>query len=271
MEHLNYCRRMVRDFNALLAEPTAHTPNSPVDMTLCIKLAGLSRKFLLPEGGLLLDDKELRALDESGTLNLPFPEIALEFATPDTMGSRTIVFARERGEVIELTRATCVEGFGWIVLNHSRDGGGLLRSGYLDRHSAPHGMPTIKLRNNSGEYAELDEPIGDTYVLLSFLNALSCSNVSIEESQPRKLNKAPKHALPFDSYHILTIDTGECGVEMPKGVGETHRSPREHLRRGHIRRLAAGRRIWVNAAVIAAGRGVGVVSKDYALMRRGST
>ena len=49
---------------------------------------------------------------------------------------------------------------------------------------------------------------------------------------------------------------------MPSGH---HRSPREHLRRGHIRRLADGRRIWVNAAIVGAGKGVGVVSKDYAL------
>jgi hypothetical protein len=95
------------------------------------------------------------------------------------------------------------------------------------------------------------------------LNALACSNVHIERSEPKKSSKKIKSALPFDTYHILTIDVpGNSGGGMATG---SHRSPREHLRRGHIRRLGDGRRIWVNATVVAAGRGAGVVTKDYAI------
>jgi hypothetical protein len=35
----------------------------------------------------------------------------------------------------------------------------------------------------------------------------------------------------------------------------THRSPREHLRRGHIRIYQSGRRIWVNSTLVNAGVG----------------
>ena len=102
------------------------------------------------------------------------------------------------------------------------------------------------------------------WTIISLCNALACSNVHIERSEPKKAGKKIKAALPFDAYHILTIDaTGAAGERVGR-AGE-HRSPREHLRRGHIRRLADGRRIWINATVVAAGRGAGVVSKDYRL------
>lgn len=263
MEHLNYCRQMVREFKDILSSPSAKNPNSPADMDHCIDLANLSRKFILPEGGLLFDDHELRALDEEGTLSLPFPAIALEFPTPGKMGGRTIIFARERDETIDTMRVTCIDGMGWLVLNHSRDGGGIRRTGYLDRTATPNGMPTIKLLANGGGDTSVDEPVGDIYVLLSLLNALQCSNVRIEESKPRKAGKKPKGALPFDTYHVLTIDAGKQDDELPGAGGGTHRSPREHLRRGHIRRLTDGRRIWVNATVVGAGKGAGIVTKDY--------
>ena len=265
MNPTNYCRQMVREFNEILADPSAKNPNSPADMDHCIDLANLSRKFILPEGGLLFDDQELRALDEDGTLSLPFPAIALEFPTPGKMGSKTIVFARERDETIETMRATCIDGMGWLVLNHSRDGGGILRTGYLDRTAIPNGMPTIKLRSNDVGETAVDEPIGDIYVLMSLLNALQCSNVHIEERKPRKAGKNPKGALPFDTYHVLTIDIGKIGNRTSGDGGGAHRSPREHLRRGHIRRLADSRRIWVNATVVGAGKDRGVVTKDYRL------
>lgn len=100
--------------------------------------------------------------------------------------------------------------------------------------------------------------------MLSFLNALQCVNVHIERSMPKKGNKKIKAALQFDSYHVLTIDVPGRPADL-SGIGGPHRSPREHLRRGHIRRLTDGRRIWVNATVVAAGRGAGIVTKDYAL------
>lgn len=153
---------------------------------------------------------------------------------------------------------------GWFVLGGEEECRYLPKVGYLDRSSAPNGMPTIKymLHLAGGEEKEksLEEPIDDPFVILSFINALSCSNVRTARHEPKK--SKPKSALPFDAYHVLTI--GTTGVSrIAPGIG-AHRSPREHLRRGHIRRLDDGRRIWVNATVVAAGRGAGVVTKDYA-------
>ena len=45
--------------------------------------------------------------------------------------------------------------------------------------------------------------------------------------------------------------------------GGTHASPRVHLRRGHIRKIADGRTVWVQACVV--GSKHGMVLKDYKL------
>ena len=68
-------------------------------------------------------------------------------------------------------------------------------------------------------------------------------------------------ALPFDDYHVLTINVGGQGQREGAANG-SHRSPREHLRRGHIRRLQDGRKLWVNATVVNPGVGAKVM-KDY--------
>lgn len=52
----------------------------------------------------------------------------------------------------------------------------------------------------------------------------------------------------------------------PSALAEPAASPREHLRRGHIRRLEDGRKFWINAAVVAAGNG-GKIHKDYGIRR----
>jgi hypothetical protein len=99
---------------------------------------------------------------------------------------------------------------------------------------------------------------------------LHCKNVHTEKIEVSKTRKAihssKKAALPFDTYHVLTIDAPGKPGEGER-AGGNHRSPREHLRRGHIRRLGGGRRIWVNATVVAVGCSGGTVKKDYALRR----
>jgi hypothetical protein len=137
------------------------------------------------------------------------------------------------------------------------------RTSYLDRSVKQNGYTAIKIRSNN--IAPVSDYADEVGALLCMLNILQCRNVHIEKTEVGKTRKAmcsgKKGALPFDSYHVLTIDIpGKTGVGVATGG---HRSPREHLRRGHIRQLADGRRIWVNATVVAFGRGGGVVTKDY--------
>lgn len=287
MEHLNYCRQMVKQFTSQAGIPSV-SAEMKAYKSHCIDLARASQKFILPDGGRLYDDPEFKALDESETLSLPFPLIAMEFtrtqefvaAQPEQVRDavfqpkKALLFAREREDAIAITVVVWAEHVGiWVPFPEVA----IPRVGYLDRTMrGPTGRVGIKVAAN--QRADFQPPLQDYMdeigALLCMLNVLSCKNVHIEQSHPGKVRAAmaagKKGALPFDSYHVLMIDSPKAD-DGSSGAGSSHRSPREHLRRGHIRRLGDGRRIWVNATVVAAGRGAGVVTKDYALRHGGRT
>lgn len=252
MQHTNYCRQAIP---VLMAMERRH-PRDDVrrEATLAINAISEAKKFLIPHGGRILPDAELRALDTSGRLSLPFKVLALEYTDSESK-QRRITLATERDEDIALQHLISFDAVNWtptcLVL--------MPRSGFV------RSLGGVFMPNVSPMDAECPDELAaePAVAVLSLLNALACSNVHIERSEPKKAGKKIKTALPFDTYHILTIDVpGKAGNGAATGG---HRSPREHLRRGHIRRLADGRRIWVNATVVAAGRGAGVVTKDYAV------
>jgi hypothetical protein len=262
MEHTNYCRQMLAQFKAMAAVPSVE-PEKKAVVDHVIDLCRASQKFMLPPNGELLPDAELRALDDSVPLRLPHPFVALEFtaqlvaADGATVPAKRVVFCREDEDGIYVRPAAYVGANGfWMV---KRDAC-IPKTNYLDR-SDPKQLKVV------AEYQETEgarDGFKHVMVVLGFLNALACSNVRVQASAPKKAGKKIKAALPFDTYHVLTVElAGIAGART--GLGGPHRSPREHLRRGHIRRLADGRRIWVNATVVAAGRGGGAVTKDYAL------
>lgn len=260
MEHLNYCRQMVKQLTAVRQIPSVGE-DEKLRATHLIDLAGASQKFILPDGGMLLEDNELKALDGAESLRLPHPFVALEW--PDT---KSIIFAREHESSGDIAVTAVV---------HNKTNGCWDEWKTVYMSNTPHETICSRRDGKAEISCMADQSIHENdvasravrsvlMVVLSFLNALQCSNVHIARSLPRSSGKKVKAALPFDTYHVLTVDVpGRAG----DGVGATgsHRSPREHLRRGHIRRLSDGRRLWINATVVSAGRGAGVVKKDYAL------
>ena len=263
MEHLNYCRHMAKQLTEIVQIPSADQ-ETKLKAAHLIDLASASQKFILPPGGVLLEDDELKALDGTEPLRLPHPFVALEYP-PREGGAKVITFAREHhdAESIALTPVYYTEANGcWTTYP----------TFYVPTN------PHLAIDNRNGGRAHLNLAYPDSIkdaaskqvcidtasIALAFLNALQCSNVHVARSEPRKSGRKVKAALPFDTYHVLTIDVPRRPGEAGRPGGE-HRSPREHLRRGHIRRLADSRRIWVNATVVAAGRGAGTVKKDYAV------
>jgi len=109
---------------------------------------------------------------------------------------------------------------------------------------------------------------GEMGTLLEFCEALTCSNVGfekVERSKVRGLLGAKKKGRPSFETYTLTIDTPSTRKvydDADKPEGRTHKSPRQHLRRGHIRMLADGRRIWVNSCVVGSIAN-GKIEKDY--------
>lgn len=256
---------MTKQFANAIAIPSFPANNREV-LSHAVDLAQASQKFLLPEGGRLYDDPEYRALDESEPLRLPYPLIALEYSRRGMAANeyghkstKAIIFARERDDLIVVMPVAWIDHVGlWGPLPEVA----IPRIGYLDRAMVVDGRTAIKI-GLVHDGIPLSDYADDVGALLCFLNVLQCKNVHVERSEPKKTGQKIKTALPFDAYHVLTIDVPGKTGDGAATFG--HRSPREHLRRGHIRRLADGRRIWVNATVVAAGSGAGVVTKAYAV------
>lgn len=267
MQHLNYCRQMVKQFSA-----TTNVPNIPGETrkTLghMIDLAGASQKFILPDGGQLFADLELRGIDEDAELRLPYPFVALEYPVSARPGaglarsSKRIIFARQRDDgFIVCSVALWADHQGCWGATTALDFA-IPTTKFIDRIS---GRARLAIRALPQVLADVQQEVDS---LFSFLNALGCSNVRIERSELGKTRKAmtKKGSLPFDEYHVLTIaTTAKTGDSSLRGcTRDSQRQPREHLRRGHIRRYEGGMKIWVNATVVNAGVG-GKVHKDYRL------
>ena len=248
-----------------------------------VAVAALDRstKFLLPAGGRVLNDRAYKAMDERQPLRLPYPIIALEYVTanpliePDNAleyeVDRTIVLAQEVPSYSDLGPSIMINP----IIHTGRVGESfkmwqtmpscaIPMNGYLDRSVvSPTGYHAIMMAREPSDYTNAD--YGDEVgTLMDFLNALRCSNVGMESigSAQKKPTAKLKNALAFDTYHVLTINGKSDGEREASGRDGSGTSPREHLRRGHIRVLQTGKAVWVNATVVNAGVG-GRIDKDY--------
>ena len=93
---------------------------------------------------------------------------------------------------------------------------------------------------------------GNNRAVFELIEALSCRNVSTVNHQDASTSNAKRvkaGKLPFYETKMLVINSqGVSSGEAGNGGG-SHASPRQHLRRGHIRRLESGS-IWVNSCVV---------------------
>lgn len=269
MEPLNFCRQILVQCGRMV-----QVPNLPQSRRSAIShvsdLCRASQKFMLPEGGALILDSQLRGIDDDLPLRMPHAFVALEYQAMHVNGSshKTVLFCREYDDRIKILPVVFGSDGAWTPVADCE----IPTLGAVQRRSdGTVGFRYIRPLEGVDKYTgdNVQFPGSDGYftpfvcVVLSFLNALACSNVQTDIRHPPKAGKKIKAAFPFDSYHVLTIKTASASNE--DGVfGHSHRSPREHLRRGHIRRLQDGRKLWVNATVVNPGVG-GKVTKDYRL------
>lgn len=254
MQHLNYCRQIVAQSRSKLGVPSLSTPER-FKLLHVADLCAASQKFLLPHGGVLLEDEEFRAIDDSIPIRLPHPLVALEFPVEREMGvSKVVLFCREHdGEIRILPVMMGIADGVW----YADDDCTIPLTGGLNRSDPAHTSFVVHV--SKARVESRDAYLTWAKIVLSFVNALACANVSTVRSDPKRLGRI-KAALPFDSYHVLMIENH--ARNSGGGICGSHRSPREHLRRGHIRRLDSGKRVWVNATVVNAGVG-GKITKDY--------
>ena len=287
MQHLNYCRQALAQFSDERLSINAHFNNlcdeyppwagndnmvkSKHDVTSIMEQA---IKFVLPKNGATIEDKKYKGIQSLGELKLPFDEFILEFetdraATTVTGPSKVIIilakFTDPPDKIAVLYIVYIPEVQRWLInpplvvetKAYEDSSGGLA----VALQNVESGGVMRFYTQELGAFGVMMEPV------LNFLNALACRNVHIEKSPARatKQGKKVKAALPFDDYHYLTVDVPGRANSRINALGGSHRAPREHLRRGHIRRLESGS-IWVNACVVNAGIG-SKVEKSY-LVRR---
>ena len=267
MEALNFCRQIRKQMDIVTRGGAYAKMLKEHPYVVNAVMLPFAVKFVLPPGGEVIDDPDLRGVDEDTALCLPFPSVALEFVHHRTDGGGVKVVLH----CSEMDTHICVTP--WL----SNGGAGnaiwypyppvfIQRKDPIRREaegiSFELAIGDKGIASDPKKYADWQRNSTQALrVLLCFLNALSCSNVTSEKLPARKPSKT-LGALPFDEYHVLTIAVPQ-GTRKGGAQGG-HRSPREHLRRGHIRRLQSGSKIWVNAAVINAGVG-GKIRKQYAL------
>ena len=103
--------------------------------------------------------------------------------------------------------------------------------------------------------------------VMEMLEALSCANVRAEISERVdpgvNARRVRAGKLPIFETRVLTV---LCPRTLHPATGQQgdRASPRQHLRRGHVRHLADGRRIWINAAIVGDPKN-GAIRKFYSV------
>jgi hypothetical protein len=250
-------------------------------------------KIILPENGILFDDG-LKGLPD--WISLPFDCVAVEH--------RHVFVSEEKGITsIENTILLAEQTDQDIIISKFSEF--RAESGDLHRHWFQHpyrvciyrdgkkeestnvrtmcGVPDqrIKVRtafihgNLWSGVSDAGQGLINSYAsrsvraILEMIEALSCSNVMLGDPGlvSTKLNKEKmsRRRLPFYQYKILEIHAPAKAHK--KGIPtKTHASPRQHLRRGHVRIYNRGTenefKIWVNSAVVGNASN-GVIEKKY--------
>lgn len=272
MKALNYLRQAKANWAGLIAKHGRENVPLAGASDMFFDLANSSQKFILPRGGRIFNDK-LRGIDE--LVRLPFARCLIEYEPGDKVVgqtglhvmercSRRIVFVEQAGDHLYMLCMFFWDAQSqWVIYplaarfraSISNDGGEIE---FSDVSGCGLGSQ-IKAPDAVSDF------VNEIRAVFELIEALSCSNVEAVNLPEQKLNKsaARRGALPFDSYKTLTVRpacaTGSAG-------DSDRRAPREHLRRGHIRRLPNGNKIWIQSCVVSAGA-AGRIDKNYDLRR----
>lgn len=302
MKQLSYCNdaligmKKMGNFFVQAECPLSHAFNS-----FLMKILKSSQKFILPEGGKI---KPNVSIAETSLFKMPFSSIALVYDTlkeseiTDLYCDARIIIAFEHTllpkEFCDLADSD-IGVFVWQLEYSKKRGWAISPWGTFlhcpiqyERNGDSDDKPldTIlvqdclhfeyasfvekhKLKPNNTTLLEQStkQTINANFTLINFVCALNCSNTHVEKIKaPKQYSwiKKPKYAF---EHHCLKID---CSFEEKESTsadgnsGGTHASPREHVRRGHIRRLSSGKTVWINDTVVNAGIG-GFVTKDYVI------
>lgn len=180
-----------------------------------------------------------------------------------TMDDRFTFFVFGMAKIHPSQRASM--GFDWFPY-----GGGCsvsYRPGHQYFMSAQVTKDVLDALGPSDDHRFGREMLDDVESVMNLCVLLGLNNVRLEQrAAPKVLQaaRARRSKPPLLSYHVLAVD-GERW-DRSKGPAGTGQGVRSHLRRGHVRRLADDRHIWVRDTVVR-GSIPGFVDKDYDLTK----
>ncbi len=292
--HLNYCREMkiksketiknIKDGNPAFKNLKVDQQEELViDLEAAIGLANTSVKYILPDNGIVLNDKVFSNLP-TDSLNLPYSSIALEYRDILNDGSgmikynKTIIFAHDKGDVVLLFKIIAVVfgddalTIGWIpsarFIIDKQQPFKRNRDGHIE-------LAISRLDGTDETDLELDIALGATNVFLSFLNSLAYRGACVSRSSVKRFTsksgkkKKIRTTIPYDDYNVVTINIPSITyMNIDRGTVINKGTPkRQHTRAGHWRRYKSGKEVYIHDIMINADSD-NKVEKVYRLRNR---
>lgn len=237
--------------------------------------------FVMPDGGMIFNDNKKGIINEY--LNLPFKLMSLEYFVSTTIYFNPVTNKIDHSLVHSPKR---------VILLEQND----MDSNLINLYSMCYAtefkrfvLYCASLTINKNWYLGGSKVNAQNHRLLScydfvqkedmlvdfasdigssleFLEAVSCSNVDKElynkSDIARNNRRIKKNKKPIFEAYRLTVRVPGSANKSESIIGSGRQGPREHLRRGHIRRINDGRKIWVNSCVVG-NRSNGIIQKDY--------
>lgn len=247
---------------------------------LICKTGNTAIRFRLPAEGEVMSDEHVVNLLRLKEVRLPFPQVALEYECNHRLGGELITrylitvnevepLVTDLNYFLEVATALYIESTStWAPVSVFSLNCSDLVTDPIDGRD--HAAFKIYVSEPIQEFMQSLDAINrkvfeflrqrEVTVIAEFLNVLACENVHKEKVYSSPPSK--RQSIARDSYYHLTItpisnDVTQSTTESSQGTGK-----REHLRRGHIRRLANGTTIWINSTTVKKGA-PGRVDKDY--------
>lgn len=293
---LNYTKKATEYLRGLFPIMGEKFPTETAIQIAVLSKIQKSVKFLLPDGGRILDKSGPPIIPE--ILKLPFDSIVIEYMAKPGLGiagevlgaentveaKKRIIYAEQNGRSISVF-SIC----GGNIFGEGLDEGWMFQPWYaVIKHADGNETPVVDLPNCSriegvgislypmgamagiaakragkgwevNAYCDMADEIS---CVLLLLEALTCSNIETDVIPAIKNKKNNNDAIPFDEYRILVVRTHKDKSLHESGFDRN--SPREHLRRGHIRKYKSGVSVWINNVVVNAGIG-GKIHKHYSM------
>ena len=226
-----------------------------------------SIKFAL---GPVSDLVDFSQTDKPDKIQLPFDLMAVEC---ETVEGEDIVCVFKRTGPVTVKFFVFIKGLtdpgfsrldwcvpaSWVEVDTSCNGGGMriCNQEEVSRVAELNGVEEAEVRRCVKGLAQR------AWLVLSALNSLlECRNIDTERIAPpivTGLGRKKRKLLRFE-YHVLVI-RNHIANGRP-GYSGSHRSPRFHMRRGHIMRHPTAGKIWRSPCVVGSPEN-GSIAKDY--------